>query len=101
MRRRFTVCAAALTVASAPAASAVAMAQSGGWRPDERILISDFSVVTALARSSTQLFAATAGGLIVIDDGWSAAPSWRDQVEKAGGVIVEDAQAQQHISALI
>jgi hypothetical protein len=47
-------------------------AQSGGWDTDERILISDFSVVTALARSPTQLFAATNGGLAVLDDAFGA-----------------------------
>lgn len=43
-------------------------AQSGPWDADDRVLIADFSVVTALARSSTQLFAATGGGLVVVDD---------------------------------
>ena len=43
-------------------------AQTGGWRPDERVLITDFGFVTALARSPTTVFAATAGGLIAVDE---------------------------------
>ena len=43
-------------------------AQSGGWRPDERVLVTDFGIVTALARSPGSVYVATAGGLIVIDE---------------------------------
>jgi len=43
-------------------------AQSGGWRPDERVLVTDFGIVTALARSPGSVYVATTGGLIVIDE---------------------------------
>ena len=35
------------------------------WRADERVVITDFQRVTALARASDRLFAATDGGLVV------------------------------------
>jgi hypothetical protein len=44
------------------------MAQTGGWRPDDRVLITDFGIVTALARSSGSVFAATTGGLLILDE---------------------------------
>ncbi|MBT8479565.1 MAG: hypothetical protein KJO06_11645 [Gemmatimonadetes bacterium] len=43
-------------------------AQTGGWRPDERVLITDFGIVTALARSSGSVFVATTGGLLTFDE---------------------------------
>lgn len=43
-------------------------AQTGGWRTDERVLITDFGIVSALARSSGSVFAATTGGLLVLDE---------------------------------
>jgi hypothetical protein len=43
-------------------------AQTGGWRADERVLITDFGIVTALARSPGTLFAATSGGLLFFDE---------------------------------
>ncbi len=43
-------------------------AQTGGWRPDERVLITDFGIVTSLARSSGSVFAATTGGLLTFDE---------------------------------
>jgi ligand-binding sensor domain-containing protein len=42
-------------------------AQSRFWRPDERVLISDFSVVTALAASPWLVYAATPHGLAIYD----------------------------------
>jgi len=43
-------------------------AQTGGWRPDERVLITDFGIVTALARSPGTVFGASTGGLIILDE---------------------------------
>ncbi len=42
-------------------------AQSSRWRPDERVLVSDFSVVTAVAASPFTLYAATTHGLLIYD----------------------------------
>ena len=42
-------------------------AQSRFWRPDERVLISDFSVVTAVAASPWLIYAATPHGLAIYD----------------------------------
>lgn len=41
---------------------------SGAWDADERVVVTDFQRVTALARSSDRLFAATDGGLVVFSD---------------------------------
>jgi hypothetical protein len=38
------------------------------WRPEDRVLITDFGFVTSLARSSDRLFAATSGGLLINRD---------------------------------
>lgn len=43
-------------------------AQTGGWRTDERVLITDFGIVTALARSPGTVYGATTGGLVAIDE---------------------------------
>jgi hypothetical protein len=48
-------------------------AQTGGWRADERILITDFGIATALARSPGTLFAATSGGLVTLDEAFESA----------------------------
>ena len=37
------------------------------WRPEERVVISDFSVIQALAVSEDLLYAATDGGLVIYD----------------------------------
>ncbi len=60
----------ALVVVGMAVACGPAHAQIGGsgWRPEDRVLISDFSVVRALARSSDRLFAATDGGLVIYDE---------------------------------
>lgn len=44
-------------------------ASSGFWRPGDRVLLSDFSVVTAVAASSFKVYAATLNGLIIYDRG--------------------------------
>ncbi|MEN8143383.1 MAG: hypothetical protein ABFS14_00390 [Gemmatimonadota bacterium] len=52
------------------AACGPAQAQIGSarWRPEDRVLITDFSVVRALAKSTDRLFAATDGGLVIFDE---------------------------------
>lgn len=53
--------------------SAGANLQSGGWRVDERVLVRDFGMVTALARSPEGVHLATTGGLLTLDEtfgGW-------------------------------
>lgn len=50
------------------AVSALLLA-SGSWRPGDRVLLSDFSVVTAVAASAFEVYAATANGLIIYDRG--------------------------------
>ena len=47
---------------------AAAQVGMGAWDADERVLITDFQRVTALARSPDRLFAATDGGLVVLND---------------------------------
>lgn len=51
--------------------AAGAQAQTGGWRTDERVLITDFGIVSALARSSGTVFAATTGGLLILDEAFN------------------------------
>ncbi|MFQ5890655.1 MAG: hypothetical protein ACE5JR_11465 [Gemmatimonadota bacterium] len=53
-----------------PAVPSAVHAQIGPahWRPDDRILIGDFSWVEALARGFDRLYAATGAGLVVYDD---------------------------------
>src|SRR5207247_7708010 len=41
--------------------------QSSRWRPEERVLISDFSAVEAVAASPFTVFAATTHGLTIYD----------------------------------
>lgn len=50
----------------APPASAQVVA--GAWKMDERVVVTDFQRVTALARSPDRLFIATDGGLAVLRD---------------------------------
>ncbi len=45
----------------------VLAAQSRNWRPEDRILITDFSVVDAVAASPWVIFAATRHGLLIYD----------------------------------
>lgn len=65
--RPLAVC---LAIAGILVTAAGSYAQTGGWRSDERILITDFGIVTALARSPSSVFAATTGGLIVFDESY-------------------------------
>ena len=55
-------------VLSGPAPRARAQIGAGHWRPEDRVLLADFGFVTALARSSDRLFAATSGGMLVNRD---------------------------------
>ena len=48
--------------------SGAAQVGAAQWRAEDRVLITDFGFVTALARSSDRLFAATSGGLLVNRD---------------------------------
>jgi len=66
----------AFLLAGAPA---VAVAQ---WRPEERVVIGDFSHVTAIAASPSLVFAATTQGLIIYD---RQARTWRLPVTSADG----------------
>jgi ligand-binding sensor domain-containing protein len=67
--REVSVMAALALAAPLLGRSAVAaQAGLGAWEADERVVITDFQRVTALARSSDHLFAATDGGLVVLDD---------------------------------
>ncbi len=52
--------------AAPPAVSAQTVA--GAWRMNERVVVTDFQHVTALARSPDRLFIATDGGLAVLRD---------------------------------
>ena len=65
--RRLAVPAVAL-ILSVLAPEARAQIGGGHWRPQDRVLVADFSFVTALARSSDRLFAATSGGMLVNRD---------------------------------
>lgn len=58
----------AISVASALPSGVLGQEISGAWDADDRVLITDFQRVTALARSPDRLFAATDGGLVVLSD---------------------------------
>jgi len=57
-------------------------AQTRLWRPDERVLLSDFSWVTAVAASNWRVYAATRHGLLIYDRG---AQAWRAPVTALDG----------------
>jgi hypothetical protein len=57
-------------------------AQSRSWRPDERVVITDFSVVDAVAASPWVVFAATRHGLLLYD---RRARAWRLPVTALDG----------------
>ena len=57
-----------LSIGQAVGASAVQAAGSARWRPDDRVLLTDFHFVSGLARSPERLFAATLGGLVIYDE---------------------------------
>lgn len=52
------------------------------WRAEERSLITDLSVVTAVAATRTLVYAATAGGLAIYDRGLR---SWRETISRLDG----------------
>ena len=68
-----------LALAWTPAA---AQAGSGAWEADERVVITDFQRVTALARSPDRLFAATDGGLVVLNDAFE---TWELPITREDG----------------
>jgi ligand-binding sensor domain-containing protein len=55
---------------------------SAQWRPDERVLISDFSYVDAVAASPWTVFAATRHGLLIYD---RVAHAWKPPVTTLDG----------------
>jgi ligand-binding sensor domain-containing protein len=70
-----------LLAAGAPA-RAVAQIGPGHWDPDDRVLVTDLSTVTALARSADRVFAATTGGLVEIRDVFRA---WEPPLTREDG----------------
>ncbi|HYK10640.1 MAG TPA: hypothetical protein VEV39_07565 [Gemmatimonadales bacterium] len=58
-----------LTAATATTAALGLLVSSGYWRPGDRVLISDFSEIEAVAASSFKVYAATLNGLIIYDRG--------------------------------
>ena len=56
--------------------------RSAQWRPDERVLISDFSYIDAVAASPWTVFAATHHGLLIYD---RAARAWKLPVTTLDG----------------
>jgi hypothetical protein len=66
VRKVLFVAAAFLLVGGVARASA--QTGSGIWRPEDRVLVTDFGFVTALARASDRMFAATSGGLLINRD---------------------------------
>lgn len=57
-------------------------AQRGIWRPDDRVLISDFSQVSALATDQRRIFAATSAGIAVFD---ATQERWLDPITAEDG----------------
>jgi len=78
--RRTATALVAVSLAIGVAQSARLSAQR--WRPSERALVSDFSVVTAVAASPYTVYGATLRGLIVYD---RAARRWRPPVTSLDG----------------
>jgi ligand-binding sensor domain-containing protein len=56
--------------------------RSAQWRPDERVLLSDFSVIDAVAASPWLVFAATRHGLLIYD---RAVRAWKPPVTTLDG----------------
>jgi len=72
----------ALQLSNAPTLSAQTLPASRLWRSPERSLITDLSVVTAVAATRTLVYAATAGGLAIYDRGLR---SWRETIGRLDG----------------
>ncbi|HUL04035.1 MAG TPA: hypothetical protein VLV16_12480 [Gemmatimonadales bacterium] len=64
------------------AASPVRLTAQSLWRPEERVLLSDFSRVNAIAASPALVFAATTHGLTIYD---RVARAWRPPVTSLDG----------------
>jgi hypothetical protein len=58
---------AVLVLSGVIAAVPAAWGQAGRWRPDERVVLANFSQVQAIAVSRSSMYAATTEGLIVMD----------------------------------
>jgi ligand-binding sensor domain-containing protein len=71
-----------IAVLSFIAASRDCLTAQALWRPDERVIISDFSQVRAIAASPSLVFAATTHGLTIYDRG---AHAWRPPVTALDG----------------
>ena len=63
-------------------AALLVLAASDQWRPEERVLVSDFSYVDAVAASPWLVFAATRHGLLIYD---RLMRSWRPPVTTVDG----------------
>jgi len=81
MMRRATRLFLPTTVALACAAGQLG-AQRGAWRPDDRVLITDFSRIGALATDQRRVFAATPDGIAVFD---ASAERWLDPITAEDG----------------
>ncbi|MDT8435184.1 MAG: hypothetical protein RRA92_00385 [Gemmatimonadota bacterium] len=68
--------------AAVPSSPAGAQQGPAHWDPDERVLIADFGTVTALARRSDRLFAATSEGLLELRDAFR---SWEPPLTREDG----------------
>jgi ligand-binding sensor domain-containing protein len=88
------------TAALLSAGPPVRLSAQSLWRPDERVLISDFSYVRAIAASPEFVFAATAHGLVIYDriarawrlpvtvlDGYPAAPARVALADPVGNAV--------------
>ncbi|HEX6695022.1 MAG TPA: hypothetical protein VF035_10025 [Longimicrobiales bacterium] len=77
----------AIVLSGILAALPVAAQNGASWRPEERVLLSDFSFVSALARDNDVLYAVTPNGLLVYD---LTAGAFRDPLTAEDGYPVEE-----------
>ena len=79
---RLCVCASFLSALPPSRLPAQTLPASRLWRADERSLITDLSVVTAIAATRTLVYAATEGGLAIYDRGLR---NWRETISRLDG----------------